>query len=238
MSFEKWLQTRLIAHGHNIRDDGVIGRETTDALAAFQRKSNLRVTGVADNATVSALRADPSGGRNTPASAPPAEIMAPWMAEMHRRMGLHEKKDNAKLSDWLKIGKYLGDPAKLPWCGDAVETAIVKTLPHEVVPNNPFWAQGWASFGEMADPVPGAVGVIRWNASSGHVGFVANYDKQRNRVLLLGGNQSDSINLTWFAMGTSSRGFMAFRWPKTFPFKAYPALTDKGAPEGDLARTR
>lgn len=240
MNFTEWLQSRLVAHGYAIEVDGAIGAETIGALRAFQRKAKIPETGNADAATVKALRLDPSGEPDDkPAPKAPAEAMPPWMAEMARRKGLHEGRDNAELTEWLKAGKALGNPAKLPWCGDAVETAIVKTLPAEVVPINPFWAQAWASFGiDAKGPRVGAIGVIRWSKTAGHVGIVAAYDAKKNRVLLLGGNQSNAITLRWFAMGNPKKtGFIAFRWPKTFPVKTYPALT-AAAGSGSAAATR
>lgn len=233
MKFEEWIQRRLVAHGYKIDIDGAIGHGTTNAIAAFQKRNGIRQTGTATDETIQALRANASKSEGAPES-PPSEIMPPWMSELYRRRGIHEKRDNAVLTSFLKIGKFLGDPAKLPWCGDAIETAIIKTLPKETVPNNPFWAQAWKDWGVECGPIPGAIGVIRWNARSGHVGIVANYDRQRGRVLLLGGNQSDSINLTWFGYDK----FIAFRWPKSFPMKAYPALSASGAPIGNLTGTR
>lgn len=231
MTFEAWLQSRLVVHGHRIAVDGVIGPQTTGALRSFQRARKLKQSGLADAATVGALRMEP-GKPRTEASTPPAELMPPWMTEMHRRMGLHETRDNAELSLWLRIGKYLGNPAKLPWCGDAIETCIVKTLPDEPVPNNPFWAQAWKDFGRAVEPIVGSIGVIRWSASSGHVGIVA--DATSSRILLLGGNQSNEINLTWFARSA----FIAFRWPRTVVVKSYPRLTAAGVSTGTLSGTR
>lgn len=233
MSFYEWLQHRLNVHEHRIRVDGIIGGETRGALIAFQQARGLSPSGVADNPTVEALRKVPSTSAYS-SEAVPVETMPPWMAELHRRKGLHEVRDNKKLSDWLRIGRFLGDPAKLPWCGDAVETAMVKTLPAEPVPNNPFWAQAWEGFGiDAGGPKVGAVGVIRWNANAGHVGFVADYDASRRRVSLLGGNQSDMINLTWYALDR----FIAFRWPKSYPLRTYPPLRGAQA-TGTLGATR
>lgn len=57
MSFEMWLQSRLTAHGYPVGlIDGHIGPVTTKALAAFQRAKGLSITGIADDATVTALR--------------------------------------------------------------------------------------------------------------------------------------------------------------------------------------
>lgn len=232
MSFAEWLQSRLVAHGASIDVDGALGPATRAAIIAFQRARKIKQTGVADDVTIAALRSEPGKRAAVPER---AEEIPPWMAEMHRRKDLHEVRDKAALVSWLKIGKFLGDPAKLPWCGDAIETAIVKTLPNEPVPNNPFWAQGWKDFGiDAGGPRVGAIGVIRWNATSGHVGIVAAYDAARKRVLLLGGNQSNAITLSWFTLSS----FIAFRWPKSYPMRAYPALRADGSSTGSHAGTR
>lgn len=57
MSFEKWLQSRLTAHGFPCGQiDGILGVKTLHALRAFQRSLGLSVTSQADKATVAALR--------------------------------------------------------------------------------------------------------------------------------------------------------------------------------------
>ncbi|MGF0540577.1 peptidoglycan-binding protein [Agrobacterium sp. ES01] len=232
MSFEQWLQSRLNAHGASITVDGDWGRNSIDALNTFRRGRGLMPTGVADDATVAALKASPIDSSPGRSSAAPTASLPPWMAEMYRRMGLHEVRDNAALTAFLKLGKFLGDPKSLPWCGDAVESCLAKVLPNEPLPSNPFWAQAWANFGIDAEvPIVGAIGVIRWSASSGHVGMVAGVSG--DKINLLGGNQSNAINISSFPRSK----FIAFRWPKTFAVKSYPAL--KGAAvAGSLAATR
>lgn len=230
MSFERWLQERLVIHGADIEVDGDWGRASINALASFQRRKRLKATGTATGETVSALRRKPD--RPAVKVPEPKAKMPPWMAELHRRMGLHEVRDNAAVIAFMKIGRYLGNPRDLPWCGDAVESAIAKTLPAEPLPSNPFWAQGWAKFGvDASGPLVGSVGVIRWNARSGHVGFVAGVSG--DKVNLLGGNQSNAINIRSFPRSK----FIAFRWPKTFDLRAYPALKGS-AVSADFKGTR
>lgn len=235
MNFVAWLQERLVAHGARIGIDGDWGRNSINALEAFQRSKGLPITGVADEKTVAALRTSPKmNGTTIPVPMAAASTsLPPWMAEMHRKMGLHEVRDNSALADWMRsFGRYLGNPKDLPWCGDAVESCIAKTLPRETLPSNPFFAQAWKGFGvDVGGPIVGSIGVIRWNASSGHVGFVAGIDG--NRVNLLGGNQSNAINISSFPRAK----FIAFRWPSTFPVYHYPALKGR-AGSADLASTR
>lgn len=121
-------------------------------------------------------------------------------------MGLHEVRDKTALSGWLKFGKFLGDPSKLPWCGDAVETCIVKTLPDEPVPSNPFFAQNWRAFGmDAGGPLVGAIGVIRWTANSGHVGIVVGYDAAKRRVFLMGATSRTRSRSARFLQASLSR---------------------------------
>ncbi len=233
MDFTIWLQSRLTAHGHPVGVNGDWGRISIEALKAFQKRMGLPVSGVADRASVEALKVDPDAPEASQAVHPPAETMPPWMAEMHRRMGLHEVQHKAKLIDFLKIGKFLGDPASLPWCGDAVESCIAKVLPSEPLPANPFWAQGWASFGiDVKAPLVGSIGVIRWSAKAGHVGFVAGVEG--GKVVLLGGNQANAITLASFPRDK----FIAFRHPKTYPVKSYPALRGRATAVSTEEATR
>lgn len=232
MSIYEWAQRRLFLHGLLAETDidGVWGPKSTNAIKQFQSRHRLPQTGTLAEGTVALLRATPGSPLAQVAS--PTEKMPPWMHEMYRRMGLHETRDNTVLSTWLRIGRYLGDPAKLPWCGDAIETCIVKTLPNEPVPNNPFWAQSWAQFGVNAGaPVVGSIGVIRWTASSGHVGIVAGVNG--SNINLLGGNQSNEINIRSFPRSK----FIAFRWPVSYPIKQYPPLRGS-APASSLEGTR
>lgn len=228
MTYTEWVQSRLIAHGYPVPIDGVWDRPDIEALKSFQKSHGIPQSSVTDEKTVAALKLQPDNPMATIIA--PTETMPPWMAEMHRKMGLHEVRDNAFLSAWLKIGRFLGNPKDLPWCGDAIESCIAKTLPSEPLPANPFFAQSWNTFGvDVKVPLVGCIGVIRWTASSGHVGIVAGIDGRT--VYMLGGNQSNSINVSGFPRAK----FLGFRWPKTYPKKSYPPL--KGKATGILTET-
>ena len=141
----------------------------------------------------------------------------PWMVEAKKVMGLHEDRDRAVLAKWLKSdGKTLGDPSKLPWCGDFVDTAIELALPDEPRPGklgeNPYWALNWLLFGKACNPAYGAV-VAFERPGGGHVGFLVGQDEKRFYVL--GGNQGDTVSVTPIDRGRA-RGY---RWPTTYKGK-------------------
>lgn len=232
-SFTSWVQQKLADLGYNVSVDGAFGPQTRSALLAFQAKRNLTPSGLADAPTVTALRAlHPVGVASTE---PPSEILPPWADELYRRMGLHESRNTGKLIEFLKAGRYLGDPRRNPWCGDAVETAFARTLTNEPLPANPFWAQAWSTFGrEVPLHTVGAVCPIRWSAKSGHVGFVVGWSK--GRIHLLGGNQSNSICIRSFPERKVIDG--SGRWPSTVPIQTYAPLVGDGVASSGKEDTR
>lgn len=70
MDFPQWLQSRLTAHGFPVGQiDGVIGPITTAAIKAFQSSRGLEPNGMANTATVEALRSTSSAVPAAPARA-------------------------------------------------------------------------------------------------------------------------------------------------------------------------
>lgn len=189
--------------------DGVYGRRTAKAVEDFQRGHvfGIKYYGTIGPKTLAALF---PGEDDAP---PTVEISYPWFDLALRKKGLHEDRDNAELRKFLKTdGHTLGDPSKLPWCGDFVETCIAVTLPHEFLPDNPYLARNWLKFGVDTQPTLAAVAVF-WRGSrdgtSGHVAFMAGEEKEF--YYILGGNQSDSVSL----MKIGKTRLLGCRWPKT-----------------------
>lgn len=154
----------------------------------------------------------------------------PWIAAGEAVHGLHEVRDNAKLSAWLRSdGAFLGDPAKMPWCGDFVDTAINKGLPQEPrtkqLKLNPYWALNWNEFGVPSGEWYGAIATFK-RPGGGHVGFLVGESSDRLYYLVLGGNQSNRVSRTWIAKNRMQR----LRWPSTYanPKRALPVYEKKG----------
>lgn len=199
-----------------IAEDNDLGRATIAAIAAFQKAKGLDVKypGTIGPKTLAALGFD-AGDKlvierafsigTAPVAAPP------WLIEARRRLGLHEIRDNKTLREYLKSnGGSIGDPAKVPWCGDFVETVIAKTLPHEPLPSNPYWALNWSKFGRaLKAPAMGAIATFKRDGG-GHVAFVIGQDATYFHVL--GGNQSNAVTITKIAKARLD----ALRWPATY----------------------
>ena len=197
------VQRRLIALGYNLGPagaDGIPGRFTTQAIAAFQKDQDLDIQypGTVGPKTIAALGLREIG----------REILPPWMVEASRYMGLHEVRDAKKLDKALRL-----DASEIAWCGAFVGMVVAAALPKEPLPANPLGSRNWLKFGRpIDDPQVGAVCVF-WRGSKdgrqGHVGFVAGQDKSYLHVL--GGNQSNSVSLTKI----SKTRLLGYRWPTT-----------------------
>lgn len=229
-----WLQiqTRLRELGFDPGPlDGIYGRRTKAAVAAFQRSRDIPVRfpgtvdlGSGNSKTLKALFPEYDDLDQEPAP----EVKMPWLAEAVAKMGWHERTHNKKLRKWLKSdGATLGDPAKLPWCGDFVETCIALTLPEEPLPVNPYLAANWGKFGVSTLPTVGCVADF-WRGSpsswKGHVAFIVG-GNSRN-YLCLGGNQRNTISV----VPISKRRLRAARWPMTVPKQPInlPWMADNG----------
>lgn len=196
------IQEALIARGFDLGPsgaDGVLGRRTIAAVAAFQNAVKLGVSfpGTIGPKTIAAL------GIST------AEPIAPaWILEARRYLGLHERKDAGRLDKALRL-----DASEIAWCGAFVGMVVAATLPREVLPVNPLGARNWLKFGaELKEPQVGAVAVF-WRGTKGgwpgHVGFVVGHDK--THLHILGGNQSDSVSVARIAKDR----LLGYRWPTT-----------------------
>ena len=221
----KAIQAALNRHGFSLAVDGIMGPNTEKAISDFKGRNGLRRRPLIGPLTKKLLF-----GRK--AKEPPAADGAypPWLNELGRHMYLHEVRHKSALMRWLRSdGGTLGDPSKLPWCGDAMHTAIRLTLPDEQFPGalgkNPYWARNWMLLGVKSPLRLGAMVVIK-RGSGGHIASAVGYDPRRKRVRIRGGNQSNTINDTWIA----ERRVMGYRKPKTWPHKlpAIPIMNSAG----------
>lgn len=201
------IQRALLRAGFDPKGiDGIWGRYSIAAAKAFQKSRGLVADGIVGPKTLALL---------FPGAASPTVAEPPWYAEGLRKKGLHEVNNNSLLRKWLASdGKTLGDPAKLPWCGDYVETCIALTLPKEPMVANPYLARNWVKFGvRLSKGAIGAVLAFERPGGGGHVGFYAGEDKDYFSVL--GGNQSNAVTIARILKKRLLPNGM--RWPSSYP---------------------
>ena len=219
MTFDEWLIFRLRFHGaYDGVSDGVHGRAVINAIQRFQRTVGIRVTGVADDATVAALRADRPAGDTGSKAIPAIPVEPVWLREARRFMGLKEiagPKPNPTIIGWAKgfggwIANYFTND-DIPWCGLFVGHVVAATLPREKLPANPLGALRWAKFGrELPKPAIGAI-LVFTRTGGGHVGFYLG--ETPTHYTVLGGNQLNSVSITQIEKNRLVTG--GVRWPTT-----------------------
>ena len=129
---------------------------------------------------------------------------SPWIRAMLARLG----------ATWL-VGQ--------PWCGGAV--AYWMTICAVPIPKHWYRAKAWLDWGDpLYTPSLGCVAVFS-RSGGGHVGFVVGRDP-RARLLVLGGNQRDAVNISPF----DTARVLGYRWPPGAPIVTTPPpLIDSSA---------
>ena len=122
------------------------------------------------------------------------------IAEAMRYFGIKEikgKLHNATIMSWAKdVGVekiYTSD--EVAWCGLFVAKVVLKAGFSAV--KDPLWALNWRNFGTAQKVAMLGDVLVFKRDGGGHVGFYIAEDKDFYHVL--GGNQSDSINITRIA---------------------------------------
>jgi uncharacterized protein (TIGR02594 family) len=150
-----------------------------------------------------------------------------WMKTARESVGLKEvagPKHNTKIQAWLaKLGAWWKDD-ETPWCGTFVAHCLRENgLP---VPQHWYRALAWKDYGSNLRPTHVCEGAILVFAreGGGHVGFYVGEDRFYYRVL--GGNQSNTVNV----MRIAKNRCVAIRWPKGVPVTGGPIHVASNAP--------
>jgi uncharacterized protein (TIGR02594 family) len=134
-----------------------------------------------------------------------------WMNTANAKIGVEETSGEGNTEEIMKWAKMLGlkksdyPSDATPWCGLFVAWVMAQNGVEPV--DEPLWAQNWNKFGtKLSEPAFGAIMVFKRNGG-GHVGFYVSEDA--NNYHILGGNQSDSVNITKVAKNRC----IGYRWP-------------------------
>lgn len=136
-----------------------------------------------------------------------------WLAYARQQVGTREikgAKHEPKILAWWKAIKRGGiKDDETPWCaafvGACLEAVGIVSSRYESAKSYIAWGIG------LKHPIVGAVAVLV-REGGGHVGFVVGRDRFGN-ILLLGGNQSDAVNIRAFNPGR----IVGYRWPAAVP---------------------
>jgi uncharacterized protein (TIGR02594 family) len=211
--------------------DGIRGRQTIEAIRAFQAANGLMADGIAGPMTQVRLR-EVAGAPVDDTPSEPVDLAGtmPWMEEALRLLGTHEKVgpgSNQTIMDWadrLNLGHYTDDD--IPWCGLFVGHCTASQLPAEPLPTNVLLARNWQRFGQATQPGLGAI-MVFWRGSpsgtSGHVGFYWAEDSSAYHIL--GGNQSNAVTIT----RVGKDRLLGARWPSGVAAPSRPHVRQAGA---------
>lgn len=148
----------------------------------------------------------------------------PWIAELRKYMGMHEKvngKSNPIIVQWLKdMGKYSQEQkswwfeTSTSWCGTAVGHALGE-VDRFVIPTW-YRAKDWANpkyMTKLDKPAYGCIGV-KSRTGGGHVFFVVGLISP-GVLACLGGNQGDRVSIIPIPLSKIE----SFWWPSKWENK-------------------
>lgn len=133
-----------------------------------------------------------------------------YLAIARRDIGLREikgPKHAGRIVQMLqRLGAWWRDD-ETPWCGVAMAAWL--SAAGYPIPKHYYRALAWAAYGDACPgPAQGAIAVLT-RKGGGHVGIVTGVTRDGSHVRLLGGNQNDAVNETWFP----STRITAYRLP-------------------------
>lgn len=241
----KVVQALLNKHGFGLVVDGDCGNKTITAIAKFQQtKMGM---GSPDG------KIDPGGntwkalsgtGTVTPPQdnannnpAPTGPLAKPnWVSIAESEIGVKEvvgKQHNPRVLEYhATTGKFSDD--ETPWCASFVNWVMQKAGQGGT---GSAVALSWKKYGKnLGKPAYGSIAVFSWGGGKGHVGFVVG--KQGSNILVLGGNQSNAVNIAKF----DPKKAVAFVVPANYevPANAYTFGESTGdfGGDSDIANTR
>lgn len=213
------LNTQLVP-SPRLKEDGGFGGKTHDALLRFQRQRGLKVDGIVGPSTWLAVGQVSRTTPLAPAAAPTPAGMS-WMDIATAELGIHEDalpgQHTPRILEYHKTTTLKASTDETPWCSSFVNWVMIRAG-HKGT--NSAAARSWLEWGtKLTSPREGAVTVLKrktagtdsaTGSSSGfHVAFYVS--SSATHVRLLGGNQSDQVKYSNFAL--SAYDIKACRWP-------------------------
>ncbi len=227
------LQRALGRWGYTVPADGEFGPKTETAVRSFQRRQGFRDDGIVGNITWASVlsdRATPNGAGSDfkpPGTNQPPVVVAPpstsasaglaWMDIAKKEVGQHEvagKSANPRILEYHAATDLKAKSDEVAWCSSFVNWCMTKA---GIKGTRSAAAASWTGWGVASQGKPGSVTVIynpgsansSLSRSGNHVAFLL--EETSTHLVLLGGNQSDSVKVSNFAK--KSWRVKAYRWP-------------------------
>lgn len=135
--------------------------------------------------------------------------------ELMKYYGLEEipgKDNNLIIEDWFEELGYVGYPDSVSWCSLTINIMAKKlNLPY----TGRLDARSWIKIGiPIMEPKIGHIVVFWRNKKTsweGHVGLFAGYSAGQSLIFVLGGNQSNKVNITAYPINGLTIGLLGFR---------------------------
>jgi uncharacterized protein (TIGR02594 family) len=239
---EKRGRKELNPKGVDGKISRVAGRSgTVKAIHAFQRTFMERSDGIVEpeGKTLQKLRGEVQGSSAKAKSTAESVMKSPHPSD-HLPPWLNGSKSSSQKPKWISKaeeelgeteieGKKQNNPRILeyhattkgaktdesPWCASFVNW-VLKESGYEGAGS--AWSHDWKKWGDgLSKPAVGSVAFIDWGKvnpkknGKGHVGFLVG-KTSKNRIVLLGGNQSDQVRYTAF----KESQIQAYRVPKGY----------------------
>lgn len=149
-----------------------------------------------------------------------------WLVEARKHLGVTEVKGSLHRAEILQMWKDIKRSGikddETPWCaafvGAMLERSGVRSTRFESAKSYLQWGR------TLSEPVLGCV-VVFTREGGGHVGFLVGKDAAGN-LLILGGNQSDQVNIRAFPVSRVT----GYRYPLELPLPTaqVPVLASGG----------
>ena len=148
-----------------------------------------------------------------------------WLPVARKYLGTTEvtgRAHNPTISRWLRELKAWWTDDEAPWCG--VFVAAVLRESGFSVPQHWYRARAYLDFGQKESIASLGSIVVFERGGAGHVGFAVGHD-ERGRLMVLGGNQSNAVNVQPFEMSR----VLGYRWPlaRTWPLASPDPLAPR-----------
>lgn len=149
-----------------------------------------------------------------------------WLAFARKYLGLQEVQGSGNnpeiVAMWVKLGLPFRDDAT-PWCAGFVGFVLESVGIHSTRSGLALSYQNWGA--PLKAPAVGCVVTFK-RLGGGHVGYVVGKDQSGN-LMVLGGNQSDAVNIKAFTLDRVT----SYRWPagEPLPSAVLPIVAKNGA---------